>query len=355
MVTKASKPTKKSSASPGINDEDQVSEDLLGDYIGSAARLITQGKHRLYTLTMDSDLLATTCTVDRRDKNPLDGFQRMLDEKRAIEIANYIDNGFGTIPCSIVLSAQPEADLTYISKSQTLRFKKNPRSFLILDGQHRVFGFALANSRLRVPVVIYNNLTRSEEAKLFIDINTKQRPVPNELLLDIRRLADAETDELALMSDVFDLFTNEIQSPLLGQMSPSARQKGKLSRVTFNAALNSIWHVIGNSSHEEVYMALSAYIHAWLQILRKHGAENNITNSTLFRAIILLFPIVADKVNSRHGSEYTADKFVEALHALDAKIKKNNLTSPGSSPVALFEIFKKTIQSGFTLSQSRLA
>ena len=34
-----------------------------------------------------------------------------------------------------------------------------PEAFLILDGQHRVYGFSLAKTSLRVPVVIYNNLT----------------------------------------------------------------------------------------------------------------------------------------------------------------------------------------------------
>jgi DGQHR domain-containing protein len=154
--------------------------------ISFAARLITQGKYRFYTLTMPSDVLAETCTVEAREENPDDGFQRILDRKRAQEIADYIDAGFGTIPCSIVLSAQPQASLEYESRTQVFRFRKSRRAFLILDGQHRVYGFKLARAHLRVPVVIYNNLSRTEEARLFIDINTKQRPVPNELLLDIR-------------------------------------------------------------------------------------------------------------------------------------------------------------------------
>ncbi len=42
--------------------------------------------------------------------------------------------------------------------------------------------FSKARTKLRVPVVVYNGLTKQQESKLFIDINTKQRPVPNELL-----------------------------------------------------------------------------------------------------------------------------------------------------------------------------
>lgn len=151
------------------------------------ASLIIQGKHRFFTLSMPSDVLAETCIVEPRNEEPIVGFQRALDERRAQEIARYIDSGFGTIPSSIVLSAQEDAQLEYRRKTRTLSFAKTERAFLILDGQHRVFGFKLAASRLRVPVVIYNNLNRTEECRLFIDINTKQRPVPNELLLDIKR------------------------------------------------------------------------------------------------------------------------------------------------------------------------
>jgi hypothetical protein len=56
---------------------------------------------------------------------------------------------------------------------------------------------------------IYNNLKKSDEVRLFIDINTKQRPVPNELLLDIKRLAETETEVESLSRDVFDLFSDK--------------------------------------------------------------------------------------------------------------------------------------------------
>jgi DGQHR domain-containing protein len=315
---------------------------------GYAARLITQGEHKFYTLTLPSDVLAKTCVVDTRVENPIDGFQRTLDEKRAQEIADYIDSGFGTIPCSIVLSAQPEAELIYTSKSQVLTFKHTPRSFLILDGQHRVFGFHKANTSLRVPVVIYNGLNRSQEARLFIDINTKQRPVPNELLLDIKRLADNESTEDSLQRDIFDMLDSKSDSPLFGLMSPSTRSKGKISRVTFRVAMKSIWNVIEDLSAEEAYDVLRTYLSVWAQTLRDNGAYENLTNSTMFRAIILFLPIIAQRVNDRFG-DYTADNFNAVLQPFFSKLKKNHLKTPGSSPTSLFEEFEKTLSSGFAI------
>lgn len=326
----------------------------LGDEVSFAARLIVQGSHRFFTLAMPSDVLAASCVVDVRETNPETGFQRLLDVKRAQEIADYIDGGFGTVPTSVILSAQPAANLSYASRSQVLAFSFVPGAFLILDGQHRVFGFHKAKSRIRVPVVIYNGLSRSDEARLFIDINTKQRPVPNELLLDIKRLADVETDTEALNKDVFDKFDKDPSSPLLGLMSPASRSQGKISRVTFKAALQAVSSTLRDADADYVYEVLSAYLHAWVPFLRKHGDFGKlITNSTLFRAIVIMFPVIAERVSDRHGSDFSVDNFHEVLAPMFSRIKPQSIRTPGSSPLALSEQFKKHLQAGFSLGSTR--
>ena len=93
--------------------------------------LVTQGRHKFYTLTVPSDVLARTCFATSRDEDPKMGFQRVLDKERAQEIADYIDSGFGTIPNSMILSAQPEAMLEVIGRGKTLQFRDTQRAFLI--------------------------------------------------------------------------------------------------------------------------------------------------------------------------------------------------------------------------------
>lgn len=312
--------------------------------------LVTQGKHRFYTLSMPSDVLATCCTVDTRADNPLTGFQRKLDVRRAEEIARYIDKDLGTIPCSIVLSAQQDAELKYTRARRSITFKTTARSFLILDGQHRVYGFAKAKSTLRVPVVIYNGLSRAEECQLFIDINTKQRPVPNELLLDIKRLAEIETDEESILRDVFDLFADNQDSPMRGIMSPSSRTGGKLSRVTFNAALKSVLSIFEMSTSAEVYRILSAYLQVWIDYLAESSGSDWITNPVLFKAIVSFFHDVAQRVADRSGKDFSTENFREVLKPFFSKTRKASLKNPGHSHVQLYEIFKKSFRQPFTIS-----
>src|SRR5205085_1280055 len=109
---------------------------------------------------------------------PEQGFQRTLSEVRADDISRYLSSGNGSIPTNVVLSAQPSAEFAYNPRSKTISFSRVERAFLVLDGQHRLWGYSKSPVKHRVPVAIYDGLTRSEEAKLFIDINTNQRGVP---------------------------------------------------------------------------------------------------------------------------------------------------------------------------------
>lgn len=308
-----------------------------------SCNLITQGQHKFYSLTMPSEVLAETCFVSTRDDNPIDGFQRTLDQKRAQEIADYIDSGNGTIPTAIVLSAQPDAELKYVSKNKTLEFKKIKKAFLILDGQHRVFGFSLANTSVRVPVIIYNGLSRKEETRLFIDINTKQRPVPTELLLDIKTLAEYDNEIDGFCREIFDHFTEKSDSVLLGMMSPASRVKGKISRVTFNGAIKLIYGVFGDKDSEEVYEYLNNYLKAIIRGFEKKGL-NSIVKPTIFKAVIQFFPQVAQLANG----DYSLDNFCKILEVLFAKVSISRVQK-ATSIKTITEHFSECMNKGFTL------
>lgn len=310
---------------------------------------ITQGNHKFYTLTIPSDILAQCCFATSRQEDPKEGFQRVLDKKRAEEIAKYIDAGLGTIPSSIVLSAQPEAEFQIIGKGKTAEFNISPKSFLILDGQHRVYGFTLAQSHLRVPVVIYNGLSRRDETRLFIDINSKQKGVPNELLLDIKNLAEYETDNEQTLRELFDQLNEDIGSRLYGLLSTATKSKHKISRVTFNSALKPLLPMFESKSYDEIYSTLNSYFIAFCNALREIGCDEQITNSTVFKATTAFFPTVASKVKDRFGSDYDADNFYEILGPALSNTPPSKFKKPGNSFNELTSYLESKLKSGFTL------
>lgn len=308
-----------------------------------SCNLITQGVAKFYSLTMPSEVLADTCFVSTRDANPKDGFQRVLDKNRALEIANYIDSGMGSIPTAIILSAQPAAELQYSSKNKTIEFNMVNKAFLILDGQHRVYGFSLAKTSVRVPVIIYNGLSRKEETRLFVDINTKQRPVPTELVLDIKALAEYEGNEETFCRKIFDLFANSSDSILLGKMSPAEKKSGKVSRVTFNAAIKPIYSIFGDRDADEIYEILNAYLKAMVSGLKKKNI-NSIVKPTIFKAVMQFFPNVARLVEGN----YTVDRFSEILQPLFSSVSESKVTKSNSTK-AICSHFSACMNKGFTL------
>jgi DGQHR domain-containing protein len=188
------------------------------------ALVLTQNQHRFYFTTIPVDDLFPYCFVARREDDPEVGFQRALSAGRAGDIALYLAAGDGSIPTNIVLSAQEGSEFTYNSRAKTISFSRVGNAFLVLDGQHRLWGYQKCGIRHRVPVAIYSGLSRNVETKLFIDINTNQRGVPASLLLDIRQLAQMESARDSLIRGLFDKLNADRDSALNGKLSPAKSQ-----------------------------------------------------------------------------------------------------------------------------------
>lgn len=253
-----------------------------------AALLMTQNKHRFYFTTIPVDDLFRHCFVARRDEDPAMGFQRSLNESRADDIAAYLAAGTGSIPSNIVLSAQPNADFSYNRKTKSISFSREAAAFLVLDGQHRLWGYQKCTVRHRVPVAIYEGLTRAEETKLFIDINTTQRGVPAALLLDIKELADVEDAKEHTLRQIFDRLNGDSKSPLAGKLSAAKSLSNRISRVTFNRAVGPILTtgVALDAGAENRYKLILNFLNAWDAELTD---KSLLLRSAFFESIFDLF------------------------------------------------------------------
>lgn len=258
-----------------------------------SASLITQGKHKFYSLTLPIDVIARCCSPNPRSEDPEGGFQRSLDENRATSIAEYIRKG-GVIPSSIILSAQETSEFEYNSKKKTLSFNNDTKSFLIIDGQHRAFGFkklfesGFDDKKLRIPVVIFSELTPVEEARLFIDVNTLQQPVPKELILDIKKLAETENEDEEMLDLIFTKFENDNTSVLLGKLSRFEKKKNLISKVTFYEAFKPLIKSFDISSPQRLFEIINSFLYACKDLLNNIGIDFNemIVKPTTFKILI---------------------------------------------------------------------
>jgi DGQHR domain-containing protein len=295
------------------------------------ALVLTQNKRRFYFSTIPVDVLFPTCFVARREEDPQQGFQRALSESRAEDVSRYLAGGKGSIPTNIVLSAQVEANFEYNSRSKTIAFARVPRAFLVLDGQHRLWGYSKCRVRHRVPVAIYDGLSRADEARLFIDINTNQRGVPAALLLDIKQLAAIETEKESLLRTFFDRLASDPHSALSGKLSPSKSTPKRISRVPFNRALGTALNseVVRSLQSDDMYRLIRNYLNAFDAELPR---KDTLTKAAYFEAIFEMFDEVVRETMSLHGNarQTTLQESIRPIAKLDfsgqGKLTKKGFT-----------------------------
>jgi DNA sulfur modification protein DndB len=201
----------------------------------------------------------------------------------------------------VVLSAQDDANLEYKARSKTISFARVPKAFLVLDGQHRLWGYAKCRIKHRVPVAIYEGLSRAEEAKLFIDINTNQRGVPAALLLDIKQLAEIESEAESLLRTFFDKLQTDPTSALNGKLSPAKSIPNRISRVAFNRSIGAALRtdVVRSLPTDGIYRLVRNYINAFDAELPD---KTTLTKANYFEAIFEMFDEVVRATMSSHSN-----------------------------------------------------
>jgi DGQHR domain-containing protein len=306
------------------------------------ALLLTQNKHRFYFSTIPVADLFPTCFVARRQEEPQQGFQRALAESRADDISRYLSAGNGSIPTNIVLSAQPEAGLVYNSRLKTISFQRVPRAFLVLDGQHRLWGYDKCPIRHRVPVAIYEGLSRAEEAKLFIDINTNQRGVPAALLLDIKQLAEMETAKESILRSLFDKLQTDPHSAIHGKLSPAKSAPNRISRVTFNRAIGTALNseVIRPLPLDDTYRLVRNYLNAVDAELPEKGV---LVKAGYFEALFEMFDEVVRATMTATGNlkQPSLQETMRAITKLDFS-GRGKLTKKGYTDL-MQAAFRKSV------------
>lgn len=314
-----------------------------GTFASFPALLLTQNRHKFYFATMPVEDIFPYCFVANRQEDPAYGFQRTLSQERAHDIARYLDQSQGSIPTNIVLSAQDAADFLYNSKNKSIRYRRVQNAFLVLDGQHRLYGYSFTTKHHRVPVAIYEGLTRTEEAKLFIDINTNQRGVPAALLLDIKQVAEQETALEAQLRRLFDRLADDPQSPLHGLLSPAKSATGKISRVTFYKSVAGILKNVVMSKLEEnkQYLLLRNYLRAVEQTLQN---PKLLRRSAYFEAFCEFFEDVIRLSRERHR-DYKETSMREVLEPI-GNVDLESLPTSGTTRVSktiILEVLKNAV------------
>lgn len=202
-----------------------------------------------------SDLMKIAYVGHKNSKGPesIETYQRMLKTKRLKDIADYINNG-GKFPTNIVINLQYDKKLPFTKKERIgeltfgeLQLPSCYASAWVIDGQHRLYGYALSDHAHDsvVPILAFVNLDPTSQKKLFVDINHKQVKVPQGLLLDLYSELhwgsdDPEESLTSLCSKVTKVLNTTINSPFKGRIIVGEQKKTAYSCLTITSIANAL-------------------------------------------------------------------------------------------------------------------
>lgn len=169
-----------------------------------AALKSRMGGHTYYSFVMHPEDLLEIAYVHHRagDSNfrdLTDSYQRMLKPNRIRQIKQFIETEGGFFPGNVILNfdrdLQNDLLLTKDQMAQLaegavpvmLTLPSEYGSAWIIDGQHRLYGFADTEEKSTetIAVVAFVQEDTSFQARVFVDINEKQQAVSKNLLWDL--------------------------------------------------------------------------------------------------------------------------------------------------------------------------
>ncbi|MCW8831490.1 MAG: DGQHR domain-containing protein, partial [Gammaproteobacteria bacterium] len=196
------------------------------------------GNKTYYMFSIEPHLLLKMGFVLHRTKannEEMPTYQRLLVPSRLKGIAKFIEEG-GYFPNSIILNFDTKKNRMHfepsikgadsLSKSGMLKIPNAYAIAYIIDGQHRVYGYAQSpyKESNTIPVVAFKDLESPEQLKLFMDINENQKAVSPTLRITLEEDLYWESDRAdarmkALRSSVIQKLNNDISGPLYGKIS----------------------------------------------------------------------------------------------------------------------------------------
>ncbi len=196
------------------------------------------GNKKYYMFSIEPGLLLKIGFVlhrTRANEAEMPTYQRLLVPNRLKGITKFIDQG-GYFPNSAIINFNEreakvefqahQRDSDSISRTGVLKIPNAYAVAYIIDGQHRVYGYA--NSHYRdtntIPVVAFVDLAPSEQLELFMDINQNQKAVSPTLRITLEEdlywnSPRLDTRLKALRSSIIRQLGGDQTGPLFGRIS----------------------------------------------------------------------------------------------------------------------------------------
>jgi len=329
-----------------------------------------------------------------------EGYQRVPDKKRFMEIAKYLEGDLGIeetlLPSSVILNIRQKGTIDFDKPKSKKTIELGQISindealpFYEVDGQHRIRGLIEAYKELKekqsddfeeiksypVPLTIIEGLDRPTEAIQFVVINSTQKKVDPALVLRIlyKRYRDkSEKLEFFLKRKIWRLWAVELCDGLNLSPDPSwcdkiiapgDERKGRvISEQNFVNTLETVYPKIDRDDIKS-YLPLywKAIASLWQDCVGENARKYSLQRTNGTSVFHWLFPFVYFKSKSLGGVKLKT--FIEILRPISKKLPPSFwlrggdakfYTSKGSQQDLVDKMIAYTFPKGkmFTLDKS---
>lgn len=258
-------------------------------------------------------------TPSWRALDPQSGFQRIVKEQRAKEIARTVIDTGRTFPNAITLATTAK-DFGFTNQS----LKLPPDSkFLVVDGQHRLWAQKYSKVEAIYPCIIHMGRTEQQMGALFLEINDNQKRVPSSLRWDLVRLVKSQDEAIQMTVDLVYELAIRPESPLhtvgidlTGESKAVAIKQGSLA-PEIRALVKKHQRKAGASFNE--FLELLIRFFAAIRSIDPDGWNDS--NSPFFKARVLraLLRVLSDLLATRTFEQLSTELMRKFFLRIDTK------------------------------------
>lgn len=224
-----------------------------------AIKVIDKDETAFYLGSINPLDLLEICYVARRERGEQAFYQRMIEDEKLNKINYYITKENKQFYNNIIVAINNRARIDFQKEKVvngyevgTLSIKEGDEAFWIIDGQHRLYGYAKAEQKLSskgeekeriiknwyIPVALIFGLNERKQGNLFMEINTTQTPLKSDYIWDLHSIYNENRLEGFISKIVKQLntegfFKDKIYIPSLDVKA----KKGKIGISKFGRTL----------------------------------------------------------------------------------------------------------------------
>ena len=340
-------------------------ETISDDKISIPAIEGDMGNKKYYMFSISPEILLKIGFILHRSKAneaEFPTYQRLLKPQRLRGITKFIDEG-GYFPNSIIINfnSTKKNKLVFTGSRQgdassaKLGTLDIPNAFAIayiIDGQHRLYGYANSKflSSNTLPVVAFNGLESTEQLKMFMDINENQTKVSADLRLDLEEDLYWDSELVAsrlkaLRSSIVKNLAYSQSGPLLNRIS-IGEEKRKLSFKPFATALLKSGLMPSARGNQYLHETTAASLYDISN--QNHNKEMIKCKGKIVQLINLCYDFVEDNYLTIFEKErffIVSDRgtyaFIMLIGSLNTYLVEEKILSKNSASTERFEAIKK--------------